>query len=198
MLTYSFRSLASKGFPSECSKSVCMATCTQNTPNLQCWFLKRRLTNTPRRHRLADGQLSSLYPPSSSFRSFDAGSVMCSPAPPVSSSTLTAVCVLPEYRSGRKYKVHLDILWLSKCPLYFQPDVYREVRLELYGANARVLSLVLPSLPLTPQRHRQADGQLSSLYPPSPSFSSFGAACVKLCCLPPPSLVRNIRLCCLV
>ena len=52
--------------------------------------------------------------------------------------------------------------------------MYREVRLEVYGANTRVLSLVLPSLPLTPQRPRQADGQLSSLYPPSPSFSSFG------------------------
>ena len=42
-------------------------------------------------------------------------------------------------------------------------------------------SLVLfPCLHLNPRRHRQADGQLSSLYPPSPSFSSFGAACVKL------------------
>ena len=50
---------------------------------------------------------------------------------------------------------------------------------------------------LTTRRHHQADGQLSPLYPPSPSFSSFGAACVKLCGLPP-SQVRNIRLCCLV
>ena len=88
MLTYSFRSLASKGFPSECSKSVCMATCTQNTPNLQCWFLKRRLTNTPRRHRLAGGQLSSLYPPSSSSSSFGPASVMmCSSARPAYSRT---------------------------------------------------------------------------------------------------------------
>ena len=62
-----------------------------------------------------------------------------------------------------------------------------------------VWSLVLlPSLPLTPKRHRQADGQLSPRYPPSPSFSSFGAACVKLCGLPPPSPGRNIRLCCLI
>ena len=51
--------------------------------------------------------------------------------------------------------------------------------------ECRASSLVLvPSLPLTPRRHRQADDQLSSLYPPSTSFSSFGAACVKLCCLP--------------
>ena len=67
---------------------VCVFACTQNTPNLRCCFLKRRLTNTTRRHRLADGQLSSLYPPSPSFSPFGAASVMlcCSP-PPASSST---------------------------------------------------------------------------------------------------------------
>ena len=59
-------------------------------------------------------------------------------------------------------------------------------------------SLVFLCLRLTPLRHHQADGQLSPLYPPSPCFSSFGAACVNLCCLPPSSLVRNIRLRCLI
>ena len=54
------------------------------------------------------------------------------------------------------------------------------------------------SLLLTPWRHRQADGQLSPLYLPSPNLGSFGAACMKLCCLPPSSLVRNTRLCCLI
>ena len=38
----------------------CVSVCTQKAPNLLCCFLERRLTNTPRRHRLADGQLSSL------------------------------------------------------------------------------------------------------------------------------------------
>ena len=33
-------------------------------------------------------------------------------------------------------------------------------------------------LRLTPRRHRQTDGRLSPLYPPSSSFSSFGAVCV--------------------
>ena len=70
-----------------------------------------------------------------------------------------------------------------------------EVRLEL-SARMPASPLVLPSL--TPRRHRQAESQPASLCPSSPSFSSFGAACVKLCCLPPPSLVRNTRLCCLV
>ena len=69
------------------------------------------------------------------------------------------------------------------------------------SSTARMLAsswVILPSLPLTPRRHRQVDGQLSPLYLPSPSFSSFGAARVKLCCLPTLSLVRNTRLCCLV
>ena len=58
--------------------------------------------------------------------------------------------------------------------------------------------LVFLCLRLTPRRHRQADGQPSPFYPPSPSFKSFGAACVKLCCLPPPSLAKNIHICSLV
>ena len=50
----------------------------------------------------------------------------------------------------------------------------------------------------TLRRHHLAVGHRSSSYPPPPpSFSSFGAACVRLCCLPP-SLVRNTRFCCLV
>ena len=33
-----------------------------------------------------------------------------------------------------------------------------------------------------PRRHHLADGPLSSLYAPSPSLSSFGAASVIMCC----------------
>ena len=33
-----------------------------------------------------------------------------------------------------------------------------------------------------PRRHHLADGPLSSLYAPSPSLSSFGAASVMMCC----------------
>ena len=75
-----------KASPADIQK-VCVSACTQKTPNLRC-FLKRHLTKKNRRHRLADGQLSLPYPPSPSFRSFGAASVMlcCSP-PPASSST---------------------------------------------------------------------------------------------------------------
>ena len=56
-----FRSLASKLFPADI-RNVCVSAYTQKTPNLRCRFRKRRLTNTPRRHRLADGQISSHLP----------------------------------------------------------------------------------------------------------------------------------------
>ena len=91
---------------------------------------------------------------------------------------------------------------LNAISIFDKTGLYRfEVRLELYAENVRLIvspPSLSPSLPLSLRRHRHVDGQLSPLYPPSPSFSSFGAACVKLCCLPTPSLVRNIRLCCLV
>ena len=75
--------LEAKGFPSGYSKRLCVSACTQKCPNLRRGFLKRRLTNIPRCHRLADGQLSSLYAPSPSFSSFGAASVMlCCSAPP--------------------------------------------------------------------------------------------------------------------
>ena len=79
---------------------VRVSTCPQKTPYLRGGFRKRRLMNTPRRHRLSNGQLSSLYVPLPSFSSFGAASVMmCFFARPASSS---APSVLPEDRIGRK------------------------------------------------------------------------------------------------
>ena len=73
-ILYSFRSLASKDFPSGYSERVCVRL--QSDPDLRFFPIKRCLTNTPRRHRVADGQLSSPYPPSPSFSLFGAVSVM--------------------------------------------------------------------------------------------------------------------------
>ena len=113
-----------------------MSACTQKTPNLRC-FLKRRLTNTPRRHRLADGQLSSLYPPSPSLSSFDAASdVVLFRFYFLFEHTITAVCAPPEYQPCRKY----SLMYIQKkCDhlrnvlyIFDQTDLYRfEVRLEL-------------------------------------------------------------------
>ena len=64
-----------KASPADIRK-VCVSACPQKNPNLRCGFRKRRLTNTSRHHRLADGQLSSLYAPPPSFSSFGAASVM--------------------------------------------------------------------------------------------------------------------------
>ena len=89
---------------------------------------------------------------------------------------------------------HLNILYI-----FDETYLYRvEVTLELYGVNARLI--VRPPSPSPYQTPTPPPRQWPdiTLYPPSPSFSSFFATCMKLCCLPPPSLVRNTRLCCLV
>ena len=88
---------------------------------------------------------------------------------------------------------HLNTLYI------FDPTRVVLSQARALRRDCRASSLViLPSLPLTPRRHRHADGQLSSLYPPSPSFNSFDAACMKLCCLLPPSRIRNTYLCCII
>ena len=87
ILTYvSLEAQLLKASPADTGK-VRVSACTQKNPNLRCGFLKRRLTNSLRRHRLADGQLSSLYAPSPIFSSFGVASViLCCSAPPTSSS----------------------------------------------------------------------------------------------------------------
>ena len=77
---------------------MCVSACTQKAPDLRFCFLKRRLTNTTRCHRLVDGQLSSPYPPSPSFRSFGAASdVVLLPSCLVKHG-LTDAPLLVEYR----------------------------------------------------------------------------------------------------
>ena len=127
-----------------------MSAFSQKAPNLRC-FLKRRLRNTAGRHCLADGQLSSLYAPLSSFSSFGAASVMmcCS----VRSASSSAPSVLPEDRIGRKYNIISSILWTYKCSSYVRPDLYRfEARLEPSSTTARMPAslLVFPCLSLIP------------------------------------------------
>ena len=92
---YSFRSEASKGSPSGYWKRVCVRH-PQKTPNVRWGFRKRRLTNSPRRQRLVDGQLSSLCAPRSGFSSCGVASViMCCSAHPASSSAPLRPCCYP-------------------------------------------------------------------------------------------------------
>ena len=79
--------IASKGFPSGYSKSVRVSACTQKAPNLRFFLPKRCPTNTRRRRCLDTVQLSSLYPTSPSFSSFDGTCVMWCCLPPASSSS---------------------------------------------------------------------------------------------------------------
>ena len=126
--------------------------------------------------------------------------MMCCPVPTACSSTHLRPSV--HYRSIglavnimciQRFCDHLNVLYI-----FDQTGLYRfEVRLELYSANALLVVSPLslsPSHPPTPPPSRCP--ALTTLL--SPSFSSFGAASVKLCCLPPPSLVRNTRFCCLI
>ena len=113
----------------------------------------------PRRHRLAGGQLSSFYPPSPSFSSFGAASVMYCSAPACSSTPLRpsvhypSISLVVNIVCIQTFCDHLNVIYV-----FDQKDLYRfESRLELYGANAclvvRSLSLS-PSHPLTPPPSR--------------------------------------------
>ena len=106
----------------------------------------------PRRHRLAGGQLSSFYPPSPSFSSFGAASVMCSSASPACSSTplrpsvhYTSSSLVVNIMCIQTFCDHLNVLYF-----FNQKDLYRfEDRLQLYGANAGLV-VSPPSLSLSP------------------------------------------------
>ena len=159
------RSLGCQGFPADIRKVVCVSACTQKTPNLlRRWFLKRRLTNNPRRHRVADHQLWSLYPHSPSLSSFDAAFVMlcCSASPVCSSTPLTAVCGLPEYQSVVKIMCiqtfcnNPNVLILSTR----QTCIALKCRLELSDANAHLVG---------------SPRSLSSSHPPTPPPSRWPA-----------------------
>ena len=151
-LANSFSSLASKGFPSGHSKSVCVSACTHKIPNLRC-FLKPRLTYTPRRHRLADGQLSSLHPLSPSFSPFGAAAVMlcCSP-PPASSSTplrlsvcYPSISLVVNIMYIRTFFDHLNALYI------FDPNCI--VLKSGWSSTARMQRLIVSPPSLAPS-HR--------------------------------------------
>ena len=138
----------------------CVSACTQKTPNLRCGFLKRRLTNTPRRHCLADCQLLSLYPPSPSFSSFGAASViLCCSVPSDYSSTPLRPCVhYPSIRLVNTLYIQTFCEHLNVLYIFDLTDLYRfEVRLELYADNTRLIGSVpslSPSRPPTPPPSR--------------------------------------------
>ena len=139
---------------------MCVSACTQKTPNLRCCFLKRRLTNNPRSQRLAGDQFSLLLLTLASFQLVCATAVIlrCT-APPACSRTLTAVHALPEYQFCRKYSMYIQTF----CDYLNVHYIFDQSSAGRMSASSLVL---LTSLPLTPRRHRQVDGQLSPLYPP--------------------------------
>ena len=133
---------------------MCVSACTQKAPKLRCYFLKRRLTNTPGYRRLADGQLSSLYPPSPSFSSFGAASVMLCCSRPASSSTPLRPSVY--YPS---ISLVVDIIYIRTCCEYL--NVF-----YIFDPVCTVLKLGWNSTARTP---RLVLGP-RSLLPPLPPF----------------------------
>ena len=131
---------------------MCVSACTQKTPNLRCFF-KRRLINTPRHHRVADGKLSSLYPPSPRFSSFGAAFVMlcCSP-PPASSSTplrlsvcYPSISLVVNIMYIRTFCDHLNALYI------FDPNCI--VLKSGWSSTARMQRLIVSPPSLAPS-HR--------------------------------------------
>ena len=140
------------------SKSVCVSACANKNPNVRCWFLKRRLTNTPRRHRLADGQLSSLYHPHQISARLE---------PPLWCCAVPLLLPVRAYPHGRLCLARVSVFYiylvmciqtlcdhLNTLYIFDQTFLYHfAVRLELYGANARLV--VSPA-------------SLSPFHPPTP------------------------------
>ena len=125
-----------KSFPSWCSKRLWVYARPQKAPNLPFCFLKRRLTNTHRHHRLADGQLPSRNPPSPSFGLFGVVSVMLGCSPPASSSALLQPRVY--YPISLKCKVLWSIVLLYKWTLNDPPFWHRLKSLKKTSMSRRL------------------------------------------------------------
>ena len=133
-----FRSLASKAFPRGYSKSVCVSAWTQKTPNLQYFFSQMTPDEHPPTPPPSRCPALITLPTLAKFQLV--WHRLCAVVPFPSS------CLVPahpcgrvsatHYQTGRNCNVYSFILWPSKCPLYFRPDLHRfEVRLQLHGAN---------------------------------------------------------------
>ena len=164
---------------------MCVSACTQKAPNLPCCCLKRCLTSTPRRHRLADGQLSSRYRPSPIVSSFGAASAMlCCPRPPVSSSTplqpsvyYPSIFLVKSIIYIRTFCDHLNVLYI------FRPDFLKSD----WNSTARMPRLVVSPLVL-PDEHPPTP--TPSRWPALitfPTLAKFHLVWRRLCDVPFPS-----------
>ena len=148
---------------------MCVPACTQKTPSVRCRFHQRRLTNTPRRHRLGDGQLSSLYPHQVSARLAPPLVMLCCSAPPACSRTPLRPSVhYPSISMVNIMCIQTSCDHINVLPgIFFLSDLYCvEVRLKLYATNARLIvspPSLSPSHPPTPPPSRWP--ALTTLHP---------------------------------
>ena len=130
---------------------MCVCACTQNAPTLCCMFFKRCPTNTPRPHRLPDGQLSAPYSPSPSLSSFGAASVMfccCLPA------SLTTTSTPSVHYPVNSLVVHTRYLYnigdhLNVHNMFDQPGIVLESarRRTSLDASPKTVSLITDTRP---------------------------------------------------
>ena len=124
---------------------MCVPACTQKTPSVRCRFHQRRLTNTPRRHRLGDGQLSSLYPHQVSARLAPPLVMLCCSAPPACSRTplrpsvhYPSISLVVKMMFIQIFRDHLNALYIFQgCPRHKIPIRYIMAQLLAITAFAR-------------------------------------------------------------
>ena len=154
-------------------------------------FYQMKPDDTPRCRRLAGGLLHrSTHPRQVSARL--APPVMYY-SPPASSSTPLwpsvydpSIGLVVNIKYIRTCCGHLNVLCIfDPTGIAFKSG---------WNSTARMPRFVVSpsSLTNTPRCRRRADGQLPSLYPLSPSFTSFGTASV-MCCSPPASSSTPFR-----
>ena len=140
---------------------MCASASTQRTSKLRCCFLKRRLTNTLRRHCLADCELSLLDAPPPCFSLFVVACVtLCCTAFPACLSTALrpsvhhpSISLVVNMLYIRTFCQYLTVLYRLD-----QAYMYRfEVRQEINRANVRLVvsfPSLSPSHPTTPPLSR--------------------------------------------
>ena len=91
-----------------------------------------------------------------------------------------------DYREASVRKITC-VCYLRPCFLSFLRSLLSEKKKSLFLIDIWrdvIISQIInePCFDEHPRRHHLADGPLSSLYAPSPSLSSFGAASLMMCC----------------
>ena len=128
----------------------------RNRRNGVCGFLQLHLTTTPRRHRLVDGQFSSLYAPTPSFGSLAKPLMLCC-SPPASSSKSSRPCVYHPFASVSR--TYFGIRYIkNNCDNLNGPSMFHHAGTVLRVCEKTSIDLSMPG----PRQRRCSN--MSKLY----------------------------------